>query len=99
MCGFFAFSFTANTAAAPNRTQLQEWVSEGGEGREELGGRGWESSAHMPRTTLMKAWLVELEVVRPDDMTVMERGRRSIVATDMKAGWYENRLSSAWRVG
>ena len=87
MCGFFAFSFTANTAAAPSRTQLQEWGSEGGEGGGEVGGMGWALSAYMPRTTLMKAWLVELEVVRPDDMTVMERGRRSIVATDMKAGW------------
>ena len=42
---------------------------------------------YIPRTTLINAWLVEFDSERPEEMMLIERGRRSMEAIDMNAGW------------
>jgi len=55
--------------------------------------------SYMPTMTLMSAWFEAFFNVRPDDMKWMERGRRTIVATAMRAGWYGKMESSGWGGG
>ncbi len=49
--------------------------------------RGNMTRYYIPRTTLINAWLVALDNERPDEMILMERGRRSMEAVDISAGW------------
>ena len=94
MCGFLAFSLTRKTAAAPSRTKLERRVGGGCQGFEGKGKKSKRSgSTHMPMTMLMKACLEAVLGVRREDIMDRERGRRSIVATAMNAGWYGNSVS------
>ena len=47
----------------------------------------WRGGRYMPTTTLMSAWFEALLDERPDDMKWIERGRRTIVAMAISAGW------------
>ncbi len=71
-------------------------------------GKGKKGRTHTPKTVFTNAWLEEELGERREDMIDKERGRRSIAATAMKAGWnannespsggFERRRSVGWAV-